>query len=470
MNEQGQASASQHQRHSTAWLSVTATWLTTALILIVVVLTSSARSSGTIDTDTGGRTALLVLGLIAGLPLLLKSLTLTFPRWLPWAIGATSAGITLLLGFLIDIGRSTEAWAVYAGLQLLRAREHYADLAWILRWVECAGCADEDPNYAVGVLWLRPMTLNLISESWTPLLGTLMAIGVSACLVWLARNSAPRGIPVYVIAAIGSGWLLLLDRANLDAIAFAVPVVAIFLLRRSQKLWVWWVIAFLAWAVGTWKYYPFALGILLLPLIRIRRGWTVIVGFAVATLGFFIYQWGAFSSSITDNSEALILYDFPAMGRLPIISRMTEQFDFADQPFLPNLITALLVITAAWWGLNFGLRMPRAPLYTGMLASTGSLLFLASVLIAGFGFGYKAAFLLLIVPLFALPNRTHRRFLLYSSVVGLLLIAIPLIVAYSILLTSLAGITVAAMGLGASIAIFWRNLGPGRTSAELSYT
>jgi hypothetical protein len=381
-----------------------------------------------------------------------------------------SAGITLLLGFLIDIGRSTEAWAIYAGLQLLRAREHYADLAWILRWVECAGCAEQDPNYAEGVLWLRPLTFNLISESWAPALGTLMAIGLSLCLVWLARNTSARGIPVLIIAAIGSGWLLLLDRANLDAIAFAVPIVAIFLLRRSQSLWVWWVIALLAWLVGTWKYYPFALGVLLLPLVRIPRGWTVLAGFALATVGFFIYQWRAFASSISDNSEALILYDFPAMGRLPIISRMTAEFDFESQPLVANAIVALLVVAALWWGFNFGRALPRAPLYAGMLASSGSLLFLASVLVAGFGFGYKADFLLLLVPLFALPRQAKQRFLLYSSVVALLLIAIPLIVAYSILLTSLAGITIAAMGLGASSAILWRSLGVRRNELELTYT
>jgi len=470
VTDRASGAVTHYSRTSTAWLSVTATWLTIALVLIIIMLTSSARSSGTLDTDTGGRTALVVLGLVAGIPLLLKSLTMTIPRSLPWAIGTVSAGITLLLGLLIDIGRSTEAWAIYAGLQLLRAREHYADLAWILRWVECAGCAEQDPNYAEGVLWLRPLTFNLISESWAPIVGTAMAIGLSLCLVWLARNTSPRGVPVFVVAAIGSGWLLLLDRANLDAIAFAVPIIAIFLLRRSQALWVWSLIALLAWLVGTWKYYPFALGILLLPLLRIPRGWTVLTAFAAATFAFLAFQWRAFSSSISDNSEALILYDFPAMGRLPIISRMTEQFEFNNQPLEASLLVILLAVTAIWWGWNFGRTLPRAPLYTGMLASTGSLLFLASVLIAGFGFGYKAAFLLLLVPLFALPSRTPNRFMLYSSVVGLLLIAIPLIVAYSILLTSLAGITAAAMGLGASLSILWRNLGPRETQCELVFS
>ena len=214
----------------------------------------------------------------------------------------------------------------------------------------------------------------------------------------------------------------------------------------------------MAWIVGTWKYYPFALGLLLLPLIRIHRGWTVITGFAAAALAFFVFQWEAFSSSVSDNSEALILYDFPALGRLPVISRMTDQFDFQNQPLAANLIVGLLALAAAWWGVTFARRLPRVPLYTGMLGSAGSTLFLASVLVAGFGFAYKAAFLLLLVPLFALPNRSQHRFLLYTSVVALLLIAIPLIVAYSILLTSLAGITVASMGLGASLTVLRRHL------------
>lgn len=433
-----------------------ATWVVLLAILAKIVATSASISGGTVDTDTGGRTALLVLGLVLGLPLLIRSIDLHGPRWLPWAIGAVSAGITLLLGLLIDIGRNAEAWALYAGLQLLRAREHYSDLAWVLRWIQCDGCAEQDPGYADGVLWLGPATFGLLRESWAPLLGTLLTIGLSLCLVWLARTSAPRGLPVYAIAAIGGGWLLLLDRGNLDALVLALPVVAVAALRRRQSLWVWALIAAAIWVMGTWKYYPFALGLLLLPLLRRRHGWTVLVGFSAATAAFMLANWSQFASSSADNSRALILYDFPALGRLPIVARMVTEFSLTAQPLLGNVLVLLLSLSGIAWGLAFGRRLRGTPLQPAMLASTGSAVFLASVLIAGFGFAYKAAFLLLIVPLMALPRRPRDRFLLYTSIVTLLLVCVPLIVGYSILLTSLAGILAAAIGLGASLSVLWR--------------
>jgi hypothetical protein len=48
-------------------------------VLATVVVTSASASEGTVDTDTGGRTALLVLALIAGIPLLVRSLRLSGP-------------------------------------------------------------------------------------------------------------------------------------------------------------------------------------------------------------------------------------------------------------------------------------------------------------------------------------------------------------------------------------------------------
>jgi hypothetical protein len=420
------------------------------------VVASASISGGSVDTDTGGRTALLVLALVALLPLLIRTMDVRGPRWLPWAIGSVSAGITLLLGLLIDIGRDAAAWAIYAGLQLLRAREHYSDLAWVLRWVECEGCERWDPGYAQGILWLHPATLGLIRESWTPILGTALTVLLSLCLVWLARTSGPRGLPVYAIAAVGGGWLLLLDRGNLDAVVLALAVIAAAGLRRNQHLWVWAALAAAFWVVGTWKYYPFALGLMLIPVVRQHRGWVVLAGYAAATVAFLVANWAQFASGPADNSRALILYDFPALGRLPVIARLVPEFSLEAQPLWGNLLVGLLALTGVAWGAVFALRLPGVPVVPAMMGSAGSAVFLASVLVAGFGFAYKAAFLLLIVPLLARPLRPKEHFLLYTSLVTLLLIAIPLIVGYSILLTSLAGILAASIGLGASLTVLTR--------------
>jgi hypothetical protein len=65
--------------------------------------------------------------------------------------------------------------------------------------------------------------------------------------------------------------------------------------------------------------------------------------------------------------------------------------------------------------------------------------------------------------LVSLPRLPRRRFLLYTSIVTLLLVSIPLIVGYSILLTSMAGILAASIGLGASLTVMlrWLRHAPG---------
>ncbi len=167
----------------------------------------------------------------------------------------------------------------------------------------------------------------------------------------------------------------------------------------------------------------------------------------MAVAAFLALNWTEFTSSSADNSRALILYDFPAMGRLPIVSRMVTEFSLEAQPILGNLLVAALALAGVAWGVAFARNLPGNPVQPAMLGSAGSTVFLASVLVAGFGFAYKAAFLLLLLPLMSLPRRPRQHFLLYTSLVTMLLVSIPLIVGYSILLTSLAGILAASIGL-----------------------
>ena len=56
-----------------------------------------------------------------------------------------------------------------------------------------------------------------------------------------------------------------------------------------------------------------------------------------------------------------------------------------------------------------------------MLAAGGSALYLSSVLIAGFGYGYKAAFLLPVVPLVSVMLRARHRVIASSGLAVLLL-------------------------------------------------
>ena len=95
-----------------------------------------------------------------------------------------------------------------------------------------------------------------------------------------------------------------------------------------------------------------------------------------------------------------------------------------------------------------------------MLAAAGSAVFLASVLVAGFGYAYKAAFLLLCVPLVAgLVYRIGRAYV-FAGLTSLALIGVCSIVVWNTLLASLAGITAASFALGLSLMLMlWRSRG-----------
>lgn len=88
-----------------------------------------------------------------------------------------------------------------------------------------------------------------------------------------------------------------------------------------------------------------------------------------------------------------------------------------------------------------------------MLAVGGSSMFLISVLVAGFGWAYKAAFLLLAVPLVSVLAASGRRSTASSAVTVLLLSGVSAVVVWNTVLATLAGLVVAgfAFGLGGTL-------------------
>lgn len=427
------------------WFVVAGTWLLVVVILLKVLVTGALIDGA----DSGGRTAALVLAIVGIIPLFIQEVRLLVPRWLPWAIGGISVLTSGILWLLVISGRDSLAWSAYGGLQVLRAKQPFNDLAWVLRSIDCGGCSSESTGYGPGILWVKSITLGLVNPALTHPLGLTMVLFLGVGLVWVARNSAPRGQLLLLLTSVGCGWLLLLDRANLDALAFLLPILAIILMRRWNSLWSWGLLAGLIWIFGTWKYYPFALGVLLIPSLFIRRGWIVFTAFVTASSAYMLVYWSEFVDSSAQNGGVVVLGDFPGFGRLPIIARMTSHFEMDRQPLLANILVLCLCLAAFVWGLNFSRHLKSRNIANHLLATSGSIAFLAAALVAGFGFAYKSAFLLLLVPLMSLPVRRSGRFPLYTSLVCLILIGIPVLVGYSILLTSLASLLAASIGLGA---------------------
>jgi hypothetical protein len=442
----------QTRQYSVIWLIACSTWLIVVGILAMVLVAGIQTEGGIGYSDSGGNTAALVLAAIAILPLFISRVGFVTKKWIPWLIGGISLALGIGMSLLSLLGLHSLSWSIYGGLQVLKASQVFMDLAWVIRWIDCEGCDAEETNYGSGLLWIKQLTFGQTNETWAIPVGFALIVIVSAALYWLARISSPGALPLYLLASFSSAWLLMADRANVDSFVFLTPFLVVLVNQRSSNLWSWSGLAIWIWWLGTWKFYPFALVLLLLPVLFIKRGWIILVGFAIATVVFVAVEWESTMSGFQANQINVRVNDFPAFGRTPIVARMGDRFDQSSLLALPNLLVFALALGAFFWGISYAKAIKTKDLPKGLLALGGSSMFLSNILLGGFGFAYKGPFLLLAVPLFALGLSSKNRFALYTSIVSILLIALSLMLSYSILLTSLASIAAAsiAAGVGAS--------------------
>ena len=415
----------------------------------------------------------LAAAVIAGL--LVRSLSLGTSRWLPWVIAALSFALVFVPFAMLTWGSPDAATLLYRGLRIPQGIERFWDMALVMRSIDCAswgfdvfvdnnGCLQDAAIYGPGMLWLQYVPFGVFSFAAVPWLGVGLAAAASLGLAWLARSSAGTGQLVLLVAAVGTPWLLLLERGNIDAVVLLIAIVAVAIVRRwPSSLWSWSIAAVLAWLMGTWKYYPFAMGLLLLPVLRLRRGWIVFGGYAIASVGYVLLTWENFRFSASSNSGMTEIGDIVVLGRVPVVARLLGSAYPAPSLQWGDLAVLLLAVAALIWGaLAAGLvRGARVPL--AILALAGAPIYLASVLVAGFGWGYKTAFLLLCVPVLAFRRASGP--LLTATLTTLLLIAVASSVAANTLLASLAGITAASFALGFAGRLVLREL---RSPARIS--
>jgi len=386
----------------------------------------------------------------------------------PWIIGGVSLIVSLVPWWLLASGQTQSAALLYQGLKIPQGIIQFWDLSLVLQSVDCArwgfdiyavgnGCLADPSIYAPGMVWLQYVPGGIFSEANAGWLGVAMIIVSSLALVLLARWSTGLGQVVLLIAAIGAPWVLLLERGNVDAVVIWVAVITVALAHRWNNLTTWTIAALLIWLVGTWKYYPFALGVLLLPALAIRRGWLIIVGFLIASIGYVIATWEGFRTSSAASSAMVDFGDFVVLGRTPVVARMAGYGDgigawqFGDTLMIViGLLSLLLGFIVAWRS-----RI-HAPLL-GALAAGGGVLYLAVVLVAGFGYGYKATFLLLAIPLLSAWPSNKSRILVAVALAAVLLIGIESVVVWNTVLATLAGVIAGGIALGAGAAVLIRS-------------
>lgn len=444
--------------------------------LTALILTSIIRVTST-DTPAIGAevtvplawVALSILFIIFLIAVSTRSIQIHLGAFFPWIIGIASF-IASVIPWYFVLGANAELGArLYQGLKVPQGIYQFWDLSLTLQGIDCArqgfdvyaennGCLQDPSIYGPGTTWLQ--YIPFATNSNAGFFGVLFMLISSVMLFWLARNSRGVGQIVLLVAAFGGPWLLLLERGNFDAIIMWVAVLVIALTRRYPNLGVWTIAAVLIWILGTWKYYPFALGVLLLPVLTMKRGWLVLAGFVVATGAFMIITWSNFMFSTASNDNTVDYRDFVILGRIPVVARMVDDYrSFSGGLGIGDLLFYALALAAFAWGVVVALRLssrqvPRIQSVT-YLAVGGAGLYIASVLVAGFGFGYKSVFLLLAIPLVSRFTAHRDRTVVTFAVAVTLLIALQSVVVWNSALVTVAGVIAASgvAGLAAVVAV-----------------
>lgn len=455
--------------------------IATGVAAIVVTSLVLASGSQVEDLAVAGHiplawTALVVLLATFLIGLFTRSLRMDLGPRFPWVVIALSIAVSWGTWAILAFGNPAWAAAIYRGLRVPQGIMQFWDMSLIMQSIDCArwgfdvyqsnnGCLADPSIYAPGTLWLRFVPFSAFSEDTTPALGAILMIVASLALGWLARQSTGVGQIVLAIAAIGAPWVLLLERGNMDAVVLVVLVAGILITRRwPHSLVVWFAAAALYWLMGTWKYYPFVMGVALLPVLRIRRGWTVIVAYGAASFGFVLLTWNKFVFSASTNAGMVDFGDWAVLGRIPLVARMLDAQPGAEGLQAMDVPVIVMTLLAIAWGVAAGAVLTARRASLAALALGGAALYLSSVFVSGFGYGYKAAFLLAGVPLVsvmlmkAADRRT--RAVAGSAVAVLILLAVQSVIMWNTVLATQSGLIAGGFMLGAGGAIVVRSVWP----------
>ncbi len=421
------------------------TWRLVTFAILTVILTITFLQPFSPDGDLRiqapriSAAAALFLLAIAVVTSLVAPVTIRRTRWMPWLTALISAALVAVPVLLNLLGRTGAASSIFQAIHVVTGVKNFGDLLWPLAWricwaegvdvysdLECvARFIDPAPtlpmNYGPGWLWFPGLTP---PTDWVPFLGLLMILGTTASLWWLSRESLGRGQITLLIGSLGASWLLLLERANIDAVVLWVGVLFAVALRRTSSMWPWWGFAAGIWILGTWKYYPFLLGVLLLPVLKRSRGYIVVVAFAAASL---IYVILTFNTAILAQAEvsSRSLSIGTGLGTDYVARLMSGA---QDPPLWASIATLTLSLASVMWGITTARISSMVPSFAHTsLAFTGASMVAVPVLISGFGHQYKIALLVMAVPLLSRLRAAHDRAVWQSSTFGLVVLAVSLV-------------------------------------------
>lgn len=390
------------------WRAITLALFAAILVIAFFQPTATAPDARAEGPRIAAAAALFLIA-VAVVPILLKPVAIAQSRWIPLITAVLSGTLIAIPSLLNAWNRQGAADSIFRALHVVTGERNFGDIELPLVWRLCASkgadvyadltCVQAniaaDPqhvmDYGPGWLWFPRIG---IPPSWSIALGLAMLVVTSASLWWLSRHSLGRGQIALLVGSLGASWLLLLERANVDAIIIWFAVVFAVALRRSQGLAPWIFAAVAIWILGTWKYYPFALGLVLLPVIRKPRGWLVLAGFATATAVYVVLVLDRFTQAQQDNADRSALIG-SGLGR-DSIARLMSGMDQA--PIWALALVLLAALSAAMWGYVTAGASRSMPFSYSVLALVGGLMVAVPMIASGFGHQYKAALLVLAVP------------------------------------------------------------------------
>jgi len=204
-------------------------------------------------------------------------------------------------GWQVLLGGILAYWGIVAAASLLFPDAHllirlgvpvltpsFADTRNILSAMECQRrgfdvllqnpCDPWGRSLPYPRLWLWPD----LDQSWTVPLGIAIGIIFIAAVLWLFRKLNPREAATTLAVVLSPAVVLVIERANADALVFAGLIGAIALLSGPRRMWRLAGYVLLA-ILGMAKLFPFAAFAVAL---RERRPWSfVIIAAAIAIAG-----------------------------------------------------------------------------------------------------------------------------------------------------------------------------------------
>lgn len=458
-------------RTSTSLLSMAATLTLLFGLLLTTFLGVFAQDPITqgVYPAIAGVSALYFLA-VFGLPWAIRRPDIRVKGWVPWAAGALTLVSILGAISLWWLDRWGLGYQWIQTLKVVSGPYGWGDLKLYFEWLTCSQqginpltadpgmCTDARMNYGPGFLWWTPFAF---LRPAADVIGVLTAIVCALAIVWLARRSTGLGILVLIAASVSSAWITLIERGNFDELIIWVAIAIVFLTYRYTGLWPWIVGGFLIVILGTWKYYPFAMVLSLIPVLRLRRGWLVVSGVLGAGVLYLLFYWNAAIGDMETHTGLA-----GGVGRTTLAAFFAGEATPSSDINWADGSVLMLIVLAALWGASVGFSQSHRRLAVlerpAMLAISGAVTILGSVVLAGSGFIYKSALLLLAVPLLSRLSRAKEGLTWRSGLMMLGVVLLALFVEWNHLTSSAALQLAAGFTFGLSFTVLLRRVLPHR--------